>query len=148
MYETELDILRLKILKREQTDRRRAHKAEELKSQRLTFVNDFNDGVAIAVDQLKQRMVDNSRSRAKSRGVPHSITVDDFCIPQYCPALNIPLFLTHGKYTDNSPSLDRIDPIKGYVPGNIQVISKRANTIKNDATADELMMIVEYINSV
>jgi hypothetical protein len=41
----------------------------------------------------------------------------------------------------NSPSLDRIDPSKGYVKGNVWIVSHRGNTIKNDATHDELKAI-------
>ena len=48
---------------------------------------------------------------------------------------------------ENFPSLDRIDNSKGYVPGNIAVISMRANMIKNNATLAELKAIVAYIEA-
>ena len=48
---------------------------------------------------------------------------------------------------ENSPSLDRIDNSKGYVPGNIAVISMRANMIKNNASLVELKAIVAYIEA-
>lgn len=41
----------------------------------------------------------------------------------------------------NSPSLDKINPIKGYVKGNVRVISQRANWLKNDATYEEMETI-------
>lgn len=40
-------------------------------------------------------------------------------------------------------SLDRIDPRKGYVKGNVWIISYRANLIKNDGTAEEHEMIAK-----
>lgn len=51
----------------------------------------------------------------------------------------------HFRKEDNSYSLDRIDPNKGYIKGNIWVISLRANRIKNDATVSELRMIADAI---
>lgn len=43
------------------------------------------------------------------------------------------------------PTLDRIIPNKGYVKGNIQIISQRANVIKNDASAEEIMKVAKYM---
>jgi hypothetical protein len=50
-----------------------------------------------------------------------------------------------GKARDYGPSLDRIDSSKGYELHNIQVISWRANRIKNDATPEELRMLADYM---
>jgi len=45
----------------------------------------------------------------------------------------------------HSPSIDRKDSKKGYTPDNIWVISNRANTLKNDATIQELELLVENL---
>lgn len=42
-----------------------------------------------------------------------------------------------------SPSLDRIDSSKGYVKGNVRVISARANMLKNNATVEELTLVLK-----
>lgn len=89
-----------------------------------------------------------SKSRAAAKGVPHRLTLNNIpSIPDTCPVLGIPLYPSKGKATDNSPSLDRIDPALGYVPGNVAWISNRANRIKNDATADELASVTKWLRS-
>ena len=48
----------------------------------------------------------------------------------------------------SSPSLDRIDNTKGYVPGNLQVISYRANQLKSDGTLEEFRKLVAHLEVV
>jgi hypothetical protein len=62
-----------------------------------------------------------------------------------CPVLGIPLIVGRGHARDTSPSLDRIDPTKGYVPGNVAVISHKANTMKSNATIDEIRALLRYL---
>lgn len=73
-------------------------------------------------------------------------------VPTHCPMLGIELNYLGGNSvgdgfgrTDFSPSLDQIKPSKGYTEDNIQIISWRANRIKNDASPDELIKIAEYM---
>lgn len=63
--------------------------------------------------------------------------------PEYCPILGVKL--ERGGDRSNSPSLDRIDPSVGYVKGNVRVISKLANGMKQNATFDELEMFSKNI---
>lgn len=65
-------------------------------------------------------------------------------MPKFCPILKIQLCYTNTKPLDNSPSLDRIDSTKGYIPNNVHIISWRANRIKSNATPEELKMLAEY----
>ena len=81
-----------------------------------------------------------AKTRSRRKGIDFAITSKDILIPDVCPYLGIPLMVAHvphGGPSDNSPSLDRIDSLKGYIPGNIEVISHRANSIKNKGTAME-----------
>jgi len=89
-------------------------------------------------------MVSDAKTRANKRGLPFDITIDDVCIPSICPILGIPLMFGDGTANDNSPQLDRIIPDLGYVKGNIQVISAKANRIKSNATQAEIKMVLEW----
>ena len=101
----------------------------------------------------KTKMLYAARARAKKLGLECTITKDDIVIPDVCPVLGTPLFARAGEgrpTTDqipNSPSLDRIVNDKGYVPGNVAVISFRANLLKRDATIEELEAILSYMKS-
>lgn len=96
-------------------------------------------------DNPKKRLLANARSRCAKSGVEFALTEEDFEIPDVCPALGIPLVAVCGKPTDGSPSLDRIDPTIGYVPGNIQVISYLANSIKYTATAEQILAVGQFM---
>lgn len=45
-----------------------------------------------------------------------------------------------------TPSLDRIVPERGYVRGNVEVISWEANRLKNSATLEQLEALVDYLS--
>ena len=87
-----------------------------------------------------------AKRRARDCGVPFDITVEDICIPAMCPALGIPIERSNVRGTSlrNSPSLDRIVPALGYVKGNVIVVSHKANSIKNDATPNEVMAVGKF----
>lgn len=88
------------------------------------------------------------KNSVKKRNLDFNIELNDIVIPENCPILGIPLFIGDGTRTDNSPSLDRIDNSKGYIKGNVHVISTRANRIKSDASYQELKLIVEYLEKI
>lgn len=74
-----------------------------------------------------------------------------FCDVQWnthCPILGVELDYYAESRQENSPSFDRIDNTKGYVPGNVQIISWRANRIKNNGTSDEHYKIANYLQSI
>lgn len=85
-----------------------------------------------------------ARGRAKKAGVPFSIERRDIIIPDRCPALGTKLVRGKGQPGPNSPSLDRIVPELGYVPGNIVVVSMRANRAKNDLTVAEMRALAVF----
>lgn len=97
-------------------------------------------------DSLKKQMVLRCKARAAKRGIPFGLSYTDFDIPERCPILGVNLSVGDKQGgSPFSPSLDRIIPSLGYVRGNVMVISKRANTIKSDATAEELLAVAKFI---
>lgn len=93
--------------------------------------------------QPEKELWSRAKKRAKKLGVPFELAEIDVKLPKFCPALGIKLDWTNGR-SDNSPSLDRIVPRRGYVPGNIRVISDRANRLKGDKTLAQMRhMLVE-----
>lgn len=83
-------------------------------------------------------MLNNARHRAKQKGLDFLIDREDIIMPIQCPVLGMNLEIGEYKRMPQSPSLDRKDSSKGYIPGNVQVISFRANMLKNNATLEEI----------
>ena len=81
-------------------------------------------------------MLRRARARAQEKYRAFDIDESDIVIPEKCPILGIPL---------DCFSLDRIDSSKGYVKGNVQVVSCRANAVKGSATIEELEQVIAYM---
>ena len=87
-------------------------------------------------------MLKSAKDRARKLGFVCTITEKDIVIPEFCPLLGLKLERGVGKQHAASPSLDKIRPGLGYVPGNVWVISHRANELKRDASLQELQELV------
>jgi hypothetical protein len=90
------------------------------------------------------------KHRAKSAGIEFNLTIEDIVIPEFCPIfkdIKLNTSLGKGSYgpNDDSPSIDRIDSSKGYIKGNVSIISNRANRIKNDGSREEHELIVKFM---
>jgi hypothetical protein len=87
----------------------------------------------------------SAKIRADKAGLPFDITVKDVVVPEFCPVFGIRLKRAEGTRRGESPSLDRFDMAKGYVKGNIRVISWRANRLKSDMTLEDCEKLLEYL---
>mgnify|MGYP003451827630 CR=1 FL=1 len=98
----------------------------------------------------EKMLLQYAKDRARRDGYPCTIAECDISIPEFCPLLDIKLERGAGVggVRPSSPTLDKIKPELGYVPGNVWVISARANTLKNDATLEELEMLVARLRDV
>jgi hypothetical protein len=95
---------------------------------------------------IEKRLLYSARTRAKKNGLVCTITEDDIIVPEICPILLIKMYRVPGQRQHGpSPSLDRIDNTKGYVPGNVRVISYRANTLKNNMTFQQIERLYNYV---
>lgn len=105
-------------------------------------------------DRIKGYMIRNIKFSAKRRNLDFDLDYTDIKLPKYCPLLGIELNYSNHKnhkllnlgdnYVDlgfNDPtkaSVDRIDNNKGYVKGNIIILSRLANAMKNEASFEQL----------
>jgi len=102
----------------------------------------------------EKTMLNTARKRAKKNNIPFNLT-EDYLKSIYpsdmiCPVLGFEMSmgLDGNGWVGTSPSLDRIIPEKGYVQGNVVVISMRANSIKRDATPGELRKVADFYEKV
>ena len=99
------------------------------------------------IDKARISLLYNSTASAKKRKIPFNLDPEymkslDF--PHTCPVLGIPIHYESKERNDYSPSLDKFYPELGYVQGNVQIISWRANRIKSDATPEEWIKIAQW----
>lgn len=97
------------------------------------------------IKNFNRAMFTAAKYRAEQRGIEFNIELEDIVIPEKCPILECPFIYGTSENYDYSPSLDRIDNSKGYIKGNIQVISTKANKMKNSATQEELINFCKNI---
>lgn len=102
-------------------------------------------------DNPLSRQYNRARNRAVQNGVEFSVSIADVreVYPKdgLCPVFHFELVYgdkgEHGR--KDSPSIDRIDPHKGYVKGNIQIISNLANAMKQNASTEEMTQFAQWV---
>lgn len=80
-----------------------------------------------------------SQSRAKTGDIEFNLSPEDIVIPNECPYLKVPFIVGTKENYQYTHSLDRIDNDKGYIKGNVEVVTKKANSMKNNASDEELI---------
>ena len=93
-------------------------------------------------------LVNSARNRAKRKNIYFDLKPSDIVIPDVCPVLGIPLDnRSPGRSgpTEDSASIDRLDNNKGYIKGNVFVISWKANKIKSNGTYEEIIKVAEWM---
>jgi hypothetical protein len=116
----------------------------ELKIKQLFLRYGKNDGSNLYKAKRAKFII--KQSNMKRAGIEFNLNFGEIDFPEYCPILGIKLdYFAKGKPQNNSPSFDRIDSTKGYVTGNVLIISNKANRIKSDGNIAELQKILEYL---
>lgn len=100
-----------------------------------------------SISQAKSMFFSRKKQNAKNKKWDFSIEYHDIVWNDVCPILGIKINWENEIRGEDSPSLDRIDSSKGYIPGNVAICSWRANRIKNDGTEEEHRKIADYLHS-
>lgn len=79
------------------------------------------------------------KASAKAQGIKWDLEIDDLDWPKICPYLDVELNYQSDDKADNVASLDKIIPEKGYIKGNVQIISNLANRMKSSASVDQML---------
>lgn len=122
-------------------------KVFKITSKTVTLCNECNSNRVKNSDK-RSKMINGAKNRAKTKNLDFNISVEDIEIPEFCPVLGIKLNIHKGRSGGfkDSPALDRINNSKGYVKGNVRVISHLANMMKSYANDQELILFAEWIN--
>lgn len=95
----------------------------------------------------KLTMLRLAKRRARKRNIFFDLTIDDIHIGNTCPILGM-AFEVGADNWQNSPSLDRIDNRRGYEPDNVIVVSMMANSIKNQATPEQIKKVGDFYEKI
>lgn len=116
----------------------KARYTEKYRNSENTFIHQFNA----------------RRQKALRDGIPFTISLEDIERPEFCPVLGMKLNYGCSKERgktglsgrdEDKATIDKLKPELGYVPGNVFIISWRANKLKSNMTIDELEKILHYM---
>ena len=93
---------------------------------------------------MEKRVYQRIKSRAKRDNLEFDLELTDIVIPTHCPVFGVKLVYGDKDWTY---SVDRLDPSKGYVKGNVSIISNKANRTKNNATLQDLEAICSWLRT-
>lgn len=94
-------------------------------------------------------LLDLARTRAGRKKVPFELTKEDVRLlasSRHCPVTGLAFVLGASREGNRphplAPSLDRIDPARGYVRGNVRLTSWWANCARNNMTDEQFSIMV------
>jgi len=114
-------------------------------------MNGWRSGLRASEKWSFEKMIlTHCASRSCSQRIEFRITPNDLVLPERCPFLGVILNYSvtrsrDGDSKDDWATIDRVDGSKGYVPGNVQIISHLANRMKNSASVEQLITFAENI---
>jgi hypothetical protein len=123
------------------SERKRKMKTDPIYNKHVRENKNLNRKKNIATSLLN-----SCKIRALKNNLEFNLIKEDIIIPKICPILKVPLICGNKNDYSHSPSVDRIDNTKGYTKDNIQIISMKANTMKNNGTIKELKLLAKWIN--
>jgi hypothetical protein len=92
------------------------------------------------------KILKQAKASAKEKNLEFNLTEQDIVFPDKCKYLDVNLTNKQGQgVVWENYSLDRIDSSEGYIKGNVEIISRKANSMKNMATKAELITFAKNI---
>lgn len=90
----------------------------------------------------------SARTNCEKRGLNYELDGADIPTPDCCPVLGITLIYGAGcgVGAPGKATLDRLDNAKGYVRGNVSVISHQANSLKGRLSRRVTENLLAYFN--
>lgn len=96
---------------------------------------------------VAESLYSSAKSRAKKQGLTLDFSVQDVLAwigDGFCPVLGV-RYSHNRKINDQSPTVDRFDSTAGYTKENCCVMSYLANSIKRNATPEQLRAVTEWV---
>jgi hypothetical protein len=96
---------------------------------------------------VEKWMINSAKKRAKKSKLEININANYirsiWPLDNKCPILEEKFVSGKNVISKNSATIDRIDNSKGYVMGNIMIVSALVNSVKNNAKIEELKIILK-----
>lgn len=121
----------------EKSNKNKLEKSQEDPDYR-NYLNEINKKYYHSEKGIIAHMLYEAKKRAAKKNLEFDLTEEDIILPTHCPILETEFVKGDSSDYSMTYSLDRIDNSKGYVKGNVRVISMLANSMKNSATSEQL----------
>ena len=92
----------------------------------------------------------NAKHRARRNNLPYNLTLEFvealLMTTKTCPICGVTLVASRSSHNVlTTPSVDKLIPSRGYVEDNVNIICWRCNSLKNNATPEELRRIADWV---
>lgn len=96
---------------------------------------------------VRKILLNTAKNRSKVKSLDFNLTLDDLVNVKnkVCPISGQSIIYKSGVDYKRSASLDRVDPNKGYISGNVNIISYEGNSLKNRNNLPSTIRIMKYI---